>query len=111
MLSHLSSAEMLVVPSLWPEPFGRVAVEGMAAGIPVIASPLGGLPEVVGEGGHILEGLEVEDIRDTILLMHQDEELRKRLGEKGQERSRRFLPETIASETVTVYEKVLGSSK
>lgn len=107
LLNHLSTAEMLVVPSLWPEPFGRVAVEGMAAGIPVIVSPEGGLPEVVGDGGMILKGVEIEDIRDTIYVLHENEKLRRDLGEKGLERSKRFLPETITSEMIGLYEELL----
>jgi len=37
--------KMLIVPSQWEEPFGRVAIEGMACGVPVLASAVGGLPE------------------------------------------------------------------
>jgi glycosyltransferase involved in cell wall biosynthesis len=109
LLDHLSTAEMLVVPSLWPEPFGRVAVEGMAAGIPVIVSPEGGLPEVVGEGGMVLKGVETEDIRDTIYVLHEDHELRNKLGEKGLERSKMFHPEKIADDMIMVYKNLLDS--
>ena len=107
LLNHLSSAEMLVVPSLWPEPFGRVAVEGMAAGIPVIVSPEGGLPEVVGTGGMILKGVEVEDIKDTIYVVHEDGNLRRNLGEKGLVRSTMFHPDNIAEEMIALYNKLL----
>jgi len=44
---------LLVVPSLWPEPFGIVALEGLAAGCRVVVSDGGGLPEVVGNLGRI----------------------------------------------------------
>lgn len=40
-----------VVPSLWPEPFGLVAIEAMAAGCPLIASDIGGLQDILAEGG------------------------------------------------------------
>lgn len=42
---------LLLVPSLWEEAFGRVAIEAQSCGIPVIASRRGGLPEAVGDGG------------------------------------------------------------
>jgi glycosyltransferase involved in cell wall biosynthesis len=54
VIPRLSTAEflqrtrILVVPSQWEEPFGRVAVEGMALGIPTLASLCGGLAEIVG---------------------------------------------------------------
>lgn len=44
----LSQVDVLVVPSVWPEPFGLVAVEAMSARVPVIVSNAGALPEVVG---------------------------------------------------------------
>ena len=43
----LCGARAVLVPSQWPEPFGRVAFEGMASGVPAIASAVGGLQEVV----------------------------------------------------------------
>ena len=43
----LNGAAALLVPSLWPEPFGRVAFEALAAGVPVVASAVGGLPGFV----------------------------------------------------------------
>jgi glycosyltransferase involved in cell wall biosynthesis len=45
---------VLLVPSVWDEPFGRVAVEAMLNGIPAIVSDRGGLPEAVGDGGIML---------------------------------------------------------
>jgi glycosyltransferase involved in cell wall biosynthesis len=44
---HLEGAFAVLVPSLWPEPFARVAFEAMAAGVPTLASPVGGLGELV----------------------------------------------------------------
>jgi len=45
---------LLLVPSVWEEAFGRVAIEAQSCGIPVIASARGGLPESVGEGGILI---------------------------------------------------------
>ncbi|WP_353814435.1 glycosyltransferase family 4 protein [Agromyces sp. SYSU T00266] len=47
----LRSAKVLVVPSTWAEPSGLTAGEGMASGLPVVASRVGGLPDVVGDAG------------------------------------------------------------
>lgn len=108
-LKHLSDAEMLIVPSLWPEPFGRVVVEGMAAGLPVIVTPVGGLPEVVGDAGIILKGTNVDELRSTIQRVHEDAILRKRLGEKGQERSQLFHPDKIVEDMISIYKELLSS--
>jgi glycosyltransferase involved in cell wall biosynthesis len=45
--ARIAEAAVVVVPSLWDEPFGRVAAEGLAEGTPVVVSDRGGLPEVV----------------------------------------------------------------
>lgn len=45
---------LLLVPSLWPEPFGRVVIEAQACRIPVIARAIGGVQEAVGRGGILL---------------------------------------------------------
>lgn len=51
VLAAMGQAAIVVVPSRWPEPFGMTALEAMAAGAALIAAPVGGLPEVVGNGG------------------------------------------------------------
>lgn len=43
----LHAADVLVLPSTWDEPFGRVIVEAMASGIPAVASAVGGIPEIL----------------------------------------------------------------
>ncbi len=48
---------VLLVPSLWPEPFGRIPLEAGISGIPSIVSRRGGLPEAAGKGGIIIEGV------------------------------------------------------
>jgi glycosyltransferase involved in cell wall biosynthesis len=45
VLVHMSRADVVVVPSVWPEPFGRVVIESLAAGTPVIVTDAGGLKE------------------------------------------------------------------
>ena len=47
LLKLISESAICTMPSLWPEPFGRVALEANLLGVPVIASNIGGLPEIV----------------------------------------------------------------
>lgn len=53
-----AESRILLGPSIWPEPFGRVFVEAAAAGIPSVTSNRGGIPEAVGEGGILIEDID-----------------------------------------------------
>ncbi len=46
-LNRIGKAKLVVVPSLWEEPFGRVALESLAKGVPLVVTDRGGLPEIV----------------------------------------------------------------
>jgi glycosyltransferase involved in cell wall biosynthesis len=47
VIDLMDSSSIVVVPSIWPEPLGRVAIEANSLGVPVVASRIGGLPEIV----------------------------------------------------------------
>lgn len=81
-----SRAAIAVVPSLWQEPFGRTALEAMASGCALIVAPRGGLPEVVGNAGLLVEPTAVL-LAEAIRQLIRDEELRKNLGEQARQRA------------------------
>lgn len=91
----LDALDVLVVPSLWDEPFGLVAVEGMARRLPVVVTRSGGLQEIVadGETGFVVEKAP-DALRSAVERLLADPGLRARMGEAGRERVReRFDPE------------------
>jgi glycosyltransferase involved in cell wall biosynthesis len=61
-------ASIVVVPSLWPEPFGRVGIEAMAYGKPVVAFRVGGIPEWLhdGQNGFLIEPKNVQQLAEAI---------------------------------------------
>lgn len=69
----LSEIDVLIVPSLWHEPFGRVSIEAQMMGVPVIVSNRGGLPETVRDGvtGRVVEPT-VESLSDAISFFRND---------------------------------------
>ena len=111
MLKELSTAEMVVVPSVWPEPFGRVAVEGMAAGKPVIVSPYGALPEIVGGGGLVLNEFDSKNLRNAILRLHDDDSMREELSKKALDRVKDFAPEKISLSVLSLYKELLRENE
>jgi glycosyltransferase involved in cell wall biosynthesis len=86
-----NSVSVAVVPSLY-EPFGLVALEALACGIPVVASAVGGLKEIVidGECGLLVPPNNPEKLAGALLNLLRDEPLRKRLREGARRRSRMF---------------------
>jgi glycosyltransferase involved in cell wall biosynthesis len=88
----LSACDALVVPSLSPEPFGLVAIEAMAAGLPVIAANHGGLSEIVTDG---ITGLHFDpgdraDLARKMLELVADQDGAKKMGAKGAARQEEF---------------------
>lgn len=83
----LSQIDLLVHASTNPEPFGRVVIEAMAAGVPVIASNLGGPQEIIshGKNGLLIEPKNPEKLAETILTLLRDKTLRDTLIKNGKE--------------------------
>jgi len=78
----LAAADMVAVPSLWPDPLPRTVMEAMAAGRPVVAYRSGGVPEMIAEGetGFMVEPGDREGLAEQMVRLASDPELRHRLG-------------------------------
>ncbi|HEU4691054.1 MAG TPA: glycosyltransferase family 4 protein [Vicinamibacterales bacterium] len=79
-----ANTDLVVVPSLWPEPFGLVGLEAGMHGIPAAAFAVGGIPEWLQSGvnGHLASGSPPtsDGLADAIVACLRDEETRARLG-------------------------------
>ncbi|HVT11255.1 MAG TPA: glycosyltransferase family 4 protein [Fimbriimonadaceae bacterium] len=98
----LDAMDILVVPSLWEEPFGLVAIEGMARGLPVVATRSGCLPEIVEDGttGLVVPKTE-EGLRGAIESLTQDRAKRESMGSAGRAKTiHRFEPRRRLSELI-----------
>lgn len=84
----VGDAAVAVVPSVWAEAFGLAALEPMARGVPVIASRVGGLPEVVvdGETGLLVSPGDESALAGAIRRLLGDEEERREMGRRARER-------------------------
>lgn len=97
VVSAFNQASISVTPSLCEEAFGRTALEGMAAGCAVIASNRGGLPEVLGDAGILVEPA-TEAIADALGALMRDPDYCAKVGARCAERARTvFDPAVIYS--------------
>jgi glycosyltransferase involved in cell wall biosynthesis len=81
----LKQTDVLAVPSQEYESFGLMIVEAMAFKVPVVATRVGGIPEVLrdGEGGYCVDSSDVEGFAKYLILFMQDERLREEQGTIG----------------------------
>ncbi|GAC1643839.1 MAG: glycosyltransferase family 4 protein [Chloroflexota bacterium] len=112
MPGFLQSADVVLLPSLttgrWKEQFGRVLIEAMACGVPVIASDSGEIPRVVGDAGIIVpEGDDVA-LADALHQLYTSPTLRREIGVRGRARALAlFTHAHIAEATAQAYRHIL----
>jgi glycosyltransferase involved in cell wall biosynthesis len=97
----VSSATIAVVPSLWAEAFGLTVAEAMAAGVPVVATRVGGIPELIthGETGLLVPPGDPSSLAGAIGILLDDPDLRRRMGARARETaSQRFSHLRVADE-------------
>jgi len=84
-----TQSDICVVPSLWDEPFGLVAVEAMASGRPVVVSEVGGLQHIpiAGETGFVYPRTDFRAMAGYLRQLLDDYDLRLRMGEAGRHRA------------------------
>jgi glycosyltransferase involved in cell wall biosynthesis len=105
----ISSSLMLIVPSEWYEPNPYVVLQAYENEIPVIASNIGGLPDMVQENktGLLFKMGDFIELSDKIQLLYKDEELRIRLGKNGRSFLENYKPEKFYSYHIDLYQKLL----
>jgi len=102
--------DVCVVPSFY-ETFGIASIEAMACSKPVIASRVGGIPEVVvdGETGLLVPPRDPQALSEAMLALAQDQVLRRRMGETGRAWVKeRFDVLTVAQQNLRLYADLLG---
>ncbi len=87
----LQESDFVVIPSLWPETFGRVILDGFSYGLPVIGSDRGGIPEIIRHesDGQVVQP-EPETLAKAMARYVHDHELRRRHGRRARERIQEF---------------------
>lgn len=102
--SYYRAADIFVLPS-FSEAFPLTLLEAGAAGLPIIATDVGGVSDILHDGinGVITKTGDPEDLADKIVSLLDDDELREKLGKKGQMLAEQYSWEKVAEETEKVY--------
>jgi glycosyltransferase involved in cell wall biosynthesis len=96
LAEEFANASVVVVPSLWPEPFGLVGIEALAAGRPVVASATGGVRDWLDDGvsGLCVQPGDVNALAGALNRLLADPELQRSMGAAGREAvNARFSPQ------------------
>ena len=102
----MGSLDALLVPS-WEEPFGRVVVEAMALGLPVLATRVGGPAEIIHDDvdGILLAPRMPDEWADALVRVMESKDLRARLSTAAGRRARNFALDAHVRAMCEVYEE------
>jgi N-acetyl-alpha-D-glucosaminyl L-malate synthase BshA len=112
IVDYLSAADVLLLPSE-QESFGLAALEAMACEVPVIASRVGGVPEVVtdGETGFLSEVGDVEKMAEDAARLLANASLRRAMGKRARESAlSRYRTDIVIPQYIEFYETVLSKT-
>ena len=101
---YYRAADVFVLPS-YSESFGIVNLEAMACGVPIVASKIGGIPDVVkdGENGLLVPPKDERALADAIIYLLENDDIREKMGKNGRKKAEGYSWEKIAEETEEVY--------
>jgi glycosyltransferase involved in cell wall biosynthesis len=114
--NHMARLDVLVLPSIttpvWAEQLGRVLIEAMASGVPVLGSSSGSIPEVIGDAGWIFNEGEPRDLARALLEVFSNHDGRTTRIRRGWERVRsRYTWDRFAKDLLAFYRDSLTSSR
>ena len=110
LVEELNKHKVLVIPSLWEEPFGNVALEGMACGCLVLASNGGGLPDAVGKAGITFERGCIEDLIKKLNMIYLDRDIEFNIRSHIKEHLKNHEEEVVCNKYLIELEKAYYNS-
>ena len=102
----LKAFDAFILPSR-KEGFPFAILEASQAGLPIIATNVGGIPEALGDAGILIEPKNPHALKEAIEKLYEDAQLRKVLSQKALERSKLFTEEKMFEQTKKVYESLM----
>lgn len=112
LVEAINACEVLLITST-SETQSMTTLQGLACELPAVAINAGGLPEYVhsGENGYVVEPKDKQGFCEKILLLINDDNLRKKLGEEGRKSVEQYSPHAITKKFENLYEKYIPQMK
>lgn len=114
VIGKMQKASYLVVPSIWYENFPRTIVEAFACGLPVIASALGGMPEIVTDcvTGLLFEPNNPDDLAEKIKWAEDHPDRMLEMGQRARrEYEMKYTPQINYAQLMAIYEEAIAEKK
>ena len=111
---YYKAADVFCLPStMSTESFGIVNLEAMACGVPIVASKIGGVPDVVkdGENGLLVPPRDSEALADAIIYLLANGNIREKMGKNGRRKVKDYSWDKIADEVEKLYELMLRGER
>jgi len=101
---YMIASDVFALPSL-SEGFPVVSLEAMASGLPIVATKIGGLPEIIEDGrnGFLVKPREAKEIAEKVLHLLGDDDLRKRISENNKEKAKSYSWKSIVQRLEEIY--------
>lgn len=106
---YYHNACIVILPSIWPEAFGKVGVEAMSAGRPVIATNVGGIPEWLNDGrtGYLIDKENSDQITNAVIKLLSNRKLLKDMGNNARLQAEKYNVDKYVKELEKIYKSVI----
>jgi glycosyltransferase involved in cell wall biosynthesis len=104
---YLAAFDLFVLPSL-REGLGSILVDAMQFGLPIVASAVGGIPDVVEEGktGLLVPARDADSLAEAIIRLYTDAEMRNAMSNAARRRAENYYPESMIERYWRLYQKI-----
>ena len=108
---HLAAFDLFILPSN-KEGIGGILLDAMDRALPIIASRVGGLPEIVrdGDNGLLIDAASPDQLEQAILRLYEDPDLRRTMGSRGRAFSQDFTADAMAAKYLELYQQATGKN-